>query len=92
MIDLGLPEEVHNLTQYKNLNALQTVGYKEMFDYWEGTTTYEEAVEAIKISTRRYAKRQMTWFKKDLNINWFTQGNHLFEDIISFLGIKIETV
>jgi tRNA dimethylallyltransferase len=63
-------KEVTALQQYKNLNALQTVGYKEIFDYLEGGSAFEEAVTAIKINTRQYAKRQMTWFKKDKEINW----------------------
>lgn len=64
MIALGLEDEVRPLVQYKNLPALQTVGYKEMFDFIEGRITKEEATEKIKQHTRNYAKRQITWFNK----------------------------
>ena len=70
MIEKGLPEEVKQLQQYKNLNALQTVGYRELFDYEDGILTMEKAVEQIKLNTRHYAKRQMTWFKKDMEMKW----------------------
>lgn len=74
MIDLGLVDEVKNLLKkgyYKNLNALNTVGYKEIIEYLEGKITFERAVELIKRNSRRYAKRQMTWFRKDIRIKWF---------------------
>jgi tRNA dimethylallyltransferase len=67
----GLYEEVRSLIPYKNCNALQTVGYRELFDHFEGKTSLERAVELIKQNTRHYAKRQMTWFKKDEAFNWF---------------------
>ena len=72
MMSNGLLEEVKSLIPYKNLNALQTVGYKELFDHLEGNASLEEATDAIKINTRHYAKRQMTWFKKDKDVNWFS--------------------
>ena len=65
MIADGLLEEAKSLYKYKGTNALNTVGYKEMFDYMEGKMTMEEAVEKIKVNTRRYAKRQITWFKRE---------------------------
>lgn len=71
MIEQGLIEEVKSLIEYRDLQALNSVGYKEVFEYLDGKTTFEEAVEAIKINTRRYAKRQMTWFCKDKEIQWF---------------------
>ena len=71
MLAKGLLEEVKTLLPYKNHNALQTVGYKEIFDYLEGIHNWEEAVRLIKQNTRHYAKRQMTWFKKDKEIQWF---------------------
>lgn len=71
MMEAGLLEEVKELTPFKKLNALQTVGYKELFDYLDGDISLNEAVSRIKINTRQYAKRQMTWFKKDKSINWF---------------------
>nr|HPQ21349.1 tRNA dimethylallyltransferase [Saprospiraceae bacterium] len=64
MINQGLLEEVKNLMPYQNLKALQTVGYTELFDYLEGKHNLETAVELIKRNSRRYAKRQMTWFRK----------------------------
>lgn len=72
MMDKGLLEEVKNLLSSKHLNALQTVGYSELFDYLEGKTELQNAVEEIKIHTRQYAKRQMTWFKKDKIFEWFS--------------------
>ena len=70
MIHMGLVEEVKKLLPYKDLNALQTVGYTEVFDYIEGKISLEEAAEMIRKNTRQYAKRQMTWFKKDKDIQW----------------------
>lgn len=71
MIKEGLENEVNSLVSHKNLNALNTVGYKEIFDYLEGKTSFEFAIEKIKINSRRYAKRQLTWYKRDDEINWF---------------------
>jgi tRNA dimethylallyltransferase len=70
MMSSGLLEEAHTNLAYRHLNALNTVGYKEMFDYLDRKYSLEEAVEKIKINTRRYAKRQMTWFRKDSEIQW----------------------
>lgn len=70
MLQQGLLEEVRSLIPYQQLNALQTVGYKELFDYFNGETTREDAVELIKRNTRQYAKRQMTWFRKDKEFVW----------------------
>jgi tRNA dimethylallyltransferase len=74
MVTAGLEEEAKKLLPYKQLNALQTVGYAEMFDYFDGKISLEDAVELIKKNTRQYAKRQMTWFKKDKNIHWINAG------------------
>jgi tRNA dimethylallyltransferase len=71
MIDSGLVEEVKNLSQFRNLNSMNTVGYKEIFQYLDGNCTLSEAIVKIKTNSRRYAKRQLTWFKKDRSINWF---------------------
>ncbi|HNA92348.1 MAG TPA: tRNA (adenosine(37)-N6)-dimethylallyltransferase MiaA [Chitinophagaceae bacterium] len=71
MMEQGLLDEVKNMIPYRKRNALQTVGYAELFDYLEGKTELKLAVELIKTHTRQYAKRQMTWFKKDKNIQWF---------------------
>ncbi len=71
MIDTGLVKEAEELFAYKNLNALQTVGYRELFDYFEGTISLDFAKEEIKKNTRRFAKRQETWFKRTENAKWF---------------------
>lgn len=72
MIEKKLIEEAKNLYPYRHLNALQTVGYKELFDYFEGKLDYNEAINKIKQHTRNYAKRQITWFKNQYkNITWF---------------------
>jgi tRNA dimethylallyltransferase len=70
MMKSGLLQEAASLMPLKTLNALQTVGYKELFSYMEGDSSMEDAVEQIKINTRHYAKRQMTWFKKHPQWNW----------------------
>ncbi len=71
MIDEGLLEEAKNLYPNKHLNALQTVGYRELFDYFDGSTSLDFAIEEIKKNTRRFAKRQLTWFKRTENVVWF---------------------
>lgn len=82
MMKAGLLDEVKSLVPYKELNALQTVGYKELFDYLEGKTSLERAVELIKQNTRQYAKRQLTWFKKDKDIQWVSAGDSMLYRII----------
>jgi len=71
MIADGLLDEARQLYPLKGLNALNTVGYKELFDYFDGRWSLEEAVERIKGNTRRYARKQLTWFKKDERIRWY---------------------
>ncbi len=71
MMASGLLEEARKLHPLKNLNALKTVGYQELFDYFDGKSSLEESIEAIKVNTRRYAKRQMTWFRKNKSYTWF---------------------
>lgn len=71
MLENGLLEEAEQLYAHKHLNALQTVGYKELFDYFDGVTSLQEAIELIKRNSRRYAKRQLTWFRKDPDFTWF---------------------
>lgn len=75
MINEGLIEEAKSLFEYKHLNALQTVGYKELFAYFNDLTTLSEAINQIKQNTRHYAKRQLTWFKKDTAFKWFAPGD-----------------
>lgn len=86
MMKRGLLEEVLSLKKYAHLNALRTVGYSELFEYLEGKTELEEAVEKIKTNTRRYAKRQLTWFRKDKSINWFQPDD--FKGILNFINEK----
>ena len=71
MIDNGLIEEAKTLYAHKELNALQTVGYRELFSFFDGNFTQEFAISEIKKNSRRFAKRQLTWFKRDKNILWF---------------------
>ncbi len=78
MMKAGLLEEAKTLYPHKDINALQTVGYKELFDFFEGKTLLEEAVELIKQNSRRYAKRQLTWFKRDEQIEWFEPTEYPF--------------
>ncbi len=80
MMEQGLLEEAKTLYPKRHLNALNTVGYKELFAYFDGQCTLEEAVEQIKIHTRQYAKRQMTWLRKDNGYQWITAEEmaHLF--------------
>ena len=75
MLEAGLIEEVKQLYPNKNLNALNTVGYKEFFSWLDGKESFEWAVEKVKTNSRRYAKRQMTWFRKNEDIHWFSVNN-----------------
>lgn len=83
MIDAGLESEARSMYPLRHLNALQTVGYSEMFDYFEGKISREEAIELIKRNSRRYAKRQMTWFRRDKDIRWFTKPN--VDEVVEYL-------
>ena len=78
MIDKGLLKEVNSLINFQHKNALQTVGYKEIFKFLDKKCSFEEAIDAIKQNTRRFAKRQLTWFRKDKEIKWF-EPNELNE-------------
>jgi tRNA dimethylallyltransferase len=71
MIEQGLVEEVRSLLPHRHLNALNTVGYKELFEYLDGNISLDDATNKIKQNTRNYAKRQLTWFKRDKEIRWF---------------------
>ncbi|WP_158796845.1 tRNA (adenosine(37)-N6)-dimethylallyltransferase MiaA [Pedobacter sp. L105] len=84
MLANGLLEEVKALEPYKDLNALKTVGYAELFDYLDGLISYEMAVDKIKQNTRRFAKRQLTWFRRDDQIKWFEPHTQP-QSIIDFL-------
>ena len=84
MMKKGLLEEVKSLYSIKHLNALQTVGYREIFDFLDGNISFDFAIQEIKKNSRRYAKRQITWFKKDVNTLWFDYEYDL-KDIIKCL-------
>jgi len=88
MMDEGLLDEARNLYPMRHMNALNTVGYKEMFAYLDGTWTLEEAVERIKGNTRRYARKQLTWYKKDEQIRWFHPDEK--ENILSYISQDYE--
>lgn len=84
----GLLEEAKALYPNKHLNALQTVGYRELFDYFDNKNSFEFAIEEIKKNTRRFAKRQLTWFKRTKNVEWFDFENEL-EEIITHVNKSI---
>ena len=88
MMAEGLLEEAKSLYPMRQMNALNTVGYKEIFAYLDGTWTLEEAVERIKGNTRRYARKQLTWYKKDEQIKWFHPDDK--EKIISYISQDYE--
>ena len=80
----GLLDEARSVYEHKGLNALNTVGYKEMFSYLDGLCTLDEAVEKIKFNTHKYCRKQLTWFKRDEKIRWFTPAN--IEEIIKYIA------
>jgi len=84
MMQMGLSEEVRSLIPYQHLNALQTVGYKELFDYFNGEIDLQGAVELIKRNTKQYAKRQVTWFNKDDTYQWI-EPDHINPSEISLI-------
>ncbi|WP_130734534.1 tRNA (adenosine(37)-N6)-dimethylallyltransferase MiaA [Flavobacterium sp. J27] len=88
MLQEGLLNEVQQLAPYKSLNALQTVGYRELFDCLEGKTTLDFAVEEIKKNTRRFAKRQITWFKRTENAKWFDYKTNI-QEIINYIKLQL---
>lgn len=89
MLEAGLQEEARRMLPYRDLNALQTVGYKELFDYFDGTITRDEAVTLIKRNSRRYAKRQLTWFRRDAGIRWFSPSDT--EAVIAWIDARSGT-
>lgn len=88
MMKAGLLDEVKTLYELRHLNALQTVGYSELFDFIEGKTSLNTAVELIKQHTRNYAKRQMTWFKKDAGVKWLNPyaGSEMTSEIMNVIS------
>ncbi|MEQ8623760.1 MAG: tRNA (adenosine(37)-N6)-dimethylallyltransferase MiaA [Vicingaceae bacterium] len=87
MLQNGLLEEVKSVQQFKHKNALKTVGYKELFAHLDGMLSFDEAVEKIKVNSRRYAKRQLTWFKNDKEIEWFAPDQKA--QIIEYIRSRI---
>jgi tRNA dimethylallyltransferase len=85
MMTEGLLDEVRSLQDKRSNNALNTVGYKEIFTYLDGTWSLEEAVERMKGNTRRYARKQLTWFKRDKEMRWFHPQQK--EDILNYIAI-----
>ena len=85
MISLGLEKEAKSLFNYKHLNSLQTVGYREFFNYFEGKYSYKNTIEEIKKNTRRYAKRQITWNKKYKDF-FLVNEDYKLDEIIKFIG------
>ena len=86
MIEEGLVEEARSLYPYRQLNALNTVGYKELFDFFDGKYNMQEAVRLIKQDSRHYAKRQLTWFRADPEIRWFNADEITKDDIIQIIN------
>lgn len=84
MIDSGLIQEALNVYPYRELNALNTVGYKETFEYLDGLCTLENAIFRIKSNTHKYCRKQLTWFKRDSSIHWFIPDN--VEEIINYIN------
>ena len=86
MVADGLVEEARAVYSKRHLNSLLTVGYREMFDYFDGTISLDEAIELIKRNSRHYAKRQMTWFRRDAEFAWFSPSD--IEQIIEYINAK----
>jgi tRNA dimethylallyltransferase len=84
MMERGLLEEAQSLYNQRHLNALNTVGYKEMFDYMDGRWTLEEAIERMKGNTRRYARKQLTWYKRDSEMKWFNPDDQ--KEILKYIA------
>ena len=84
MIDDGMIEEAQRVYPKRTLNSLNTVGYKELFEYLDGLTTLDEAIFKIQSNTRRYARKQLTWYKRDTEMTWFSPDN--IEEILNYLS------
>ena len=87
MVEQGLVEEARSMYSKRELNALQTVGYREMFDYFDGKCSLEEAIELVKRNSRRYAKRQLTWFRRDATTGWFPPAD--IDAIITYIDDRV---
>lgn len=86
MVEEGLGAEARTMYPKRHLNALQTVGYRELFEYFDGNCSFEEAVELVKRNSRRYAKRQLTWFRRDVNTAWFNPSD--LDAILEYIKSK----
>jgi tRNA dimethylallyltransferase len=86
MIEAGLLDEAKSLFPFRQHNALKTVGYKELFDYFDEKTSLTEAIELIKRNTRRYARKQISWFNRNNDYTWFAPGQ--FAEIVNFIQSK----
>ena len=87
MMENGIEEEARKVYPFKGLNSLNTVGYKELFDYFDGKISKEEAILKIQSNTRRYMRKQLTWFKRDETIKWFNPDNS--KEIINYIDSNI---
>jgi len=87
MIEEGMIEEAQKAYPKRNLNSLNTVGYKELFEYLDGLTTLDEAIFKIQSNTRKYARKQLTWYKKDVAFQWFNPDN--VEEILNYIHTTI---
>lgn len=87
MVEAGLEKEARSFYSQKHLNSLNTVGYREFFAYFDGEISKEKAIELIKRNSRRYARKQLTWFRKDQEMNWFDPNQ--VDEIIAFIENKI---
>lgn len=87
MMEAGLLEEAKSVYPYRDLNSLNTVGYKELFAYFDGSCTLEEAVDLIKRNSRKYARKQLTWFRRDTEIQWFEPDQ--LGEIIAYINNKM---
>lgn len=88
MMDAGLLEEARSVYPYRSLNSLNTVGYKELFMYFDGDCTLDEAVDLIQRNTRKYARKQLTWFRRDQQIKWFEPDQ--IEEIIEYIDLTMQ--
>lgn len=89
MMDAGLLDEARSVYPFKNLNSLNTVGYKELFSYFDGVCSLEEAVDLIKRNSRKYARKQLTWYRRDQEIKWFEPEQ--IQEMIGYIDQILET-
>ena len=89
MVAHGLEQEARNLFHLRNLNSMNTVGYRELFDYFDGIITKNQAIELIKRNSRRYARKQITWFRNDPDVKWFEPQD--YDGIMSYIEILISS-